>query len=110
MELLKKYWREILIFALLIFCLISVRSCKNKQDGLQLKTLSFDSAYTMALEHRLKNGQLAYQVQTLEATVHELRGQGVLSALEAKNLHDQIGNLDRLVTFYKGSLTMDDTF
>lgn len=107
---LKKFWREILILVLFAVCFISMRSCRTAKNNLVLKNQSYDSAYSVAIEHVLKNGQLAYQVQTLEATVHDLKGQDILSTIEQKNLHDQVGNLSRLVTFYKGSLTMDDTF
>lgn len=96
--------------ALFVTCFISMRSCRTAKNNLGLKTQSYDSAYNLAVEHILKNGQLAYQVQTLEATVHDLKRQDILSTLEQKGLHDQIGNLNRLVTFYKGGLTMDDTF
>lgn len=110
MDILKKYWREAAILILFIVCMLSVRSCRNQQEKVKIAKAMRDSTFFKSDSVRLKNGELAYRVNTLEVTNHQLKGEGVLTYLQIKKLTDQIGNLNRLITFYQGSLTMDDTF
>lgn len=110
MTLLKKYWSSILIVLLTIALFISIRSCKQQQSMVQLERNGKDSAFHYATKVELENGEQAFRIKTIEATVHELRGSDVLSELEKGRLKDQVGNLSRAVVFYKGNVEVSRDF
>jgi hypothetical protein len=110
LTLLKKYYREIAIGLLILLLMASVRTCKNKSEEVQLTKNKYDSTYNKAVEYKLDNGQKAFRINTLEASTGELKAENILSATEIKNLRDQVGNLNHLVTLYKGTMNSVSTF
>jgi len=109
-SVLKKFWREILILFLFATCFTAMRSCKKQQSLAQLNAHGADSAYHYATDVTLKNGEHVFRIKTLEATVQQLKGSDIISELDKIKLKEQIGNLNRMVSYYSGKLTMDRTF
>lgn len=106
MRILLKYWRELLILILIIILVISFRSCSNKKSDIDLLKKANDSTYHVAIAHKLKNGQLAFQVKTYEATVSQLRNDASLFGFDKKALQNQVGSLGNLVAYWKGRATL----
>lgn len=107
--LLLKYWQYVLILILAVALVLSVRSCKNQKELVTLEKNSHDSTFHQAEQVKLKTGEQAFRIQTLEATVHELQGQDIVSEVDKIRLREQIGNLNHLVAFWKGSVRATDT-
>lgn len=107
MNLLKQYWREVAIAILIIICILSVRACKNQKELTTVANSKSDSTYHEAVAVKLKNGQLTFRVNTLEATTEQLKRENIL---ENKKLKDQIGSLSNLVTFYQGKMNAHADF
>lgn len=110
MIILKRYWREITIVILFFVCWFSIRSCRTQKELVKIEQSKSDSSYHAAIGVQLENGQLAYRVKTLEVTSQELKGQDVLSYLKIKDLTDQVGNLNRVVTYYQGKVSANQVF
>ena len=108
MTFLKKYWQYILIAILLIVCFTAIRSCKNQQSLVALEKHGSDSAYHYATKIKINDSVSTFRVKTLEATVHELRGEAVLSELEKNRLKQHVGSLNRIVAYWKGSMRATD--
>lgn len=106
---LLKYLPYLVIVVLGIALFTSVRSCQNQKELVQLEKDSHDSTFHEALAVKLKNGQQAFRIKTLEATVSQLKSDGLLTAYEKKQLSDQVGNLNNLVAYWRGSARAMDT-
>ena len=103
-SILKNFWREILILLLFVICFISIRSCKTQQSLAQLNAHGADSAYHYATDVTLKNGEHVFRIKTLEATVHDLRGGAVLSAMEISKLKEDKIEIANLSAIYRGQV------
>lgn len=108
--MLKKYWREAAILILFVVCFISMRSCRNQRELASIGKNKTDSAFLKADSVRLKNGELAFRVSTLEVTNKQLKESGILDYLNQKKLQGQIGDMSRLVTIYRGQVESNGTF
>jgi len=107
---IKKYWREVAILILFVVCFISIRSCRTQKELTNLKAQQYDSAYHFAKVYKMENGDLVYQVLTTEATIHQLKGESILDLLEKNHLKEQIGDISRLVTIYRGQVESAGNF
>lgn len=108
LPILKKCWREALIFILVIIVMISVRTCHQKAlEATQNKTIA-DSAYVDVQTYKLKDGTNVAQIQTLEATNKDVELAFASMSIDKKVLEEKIGNLNKLVTYYEGKISMDE--
>jgi hypothetical protein len=103
------YWREIIIFALLVFCLTTVRECSNERADKELAIASRDSSYLMANHYINKYGESVNEVKTLEATVDQLQDENLGHIIDKDKLKDENINLKHLVFRYKGKASKKDT-
>lgn len=110
MILLQKYWQYAMIGILLVICIFSIKSCKNQKELVRIEKSKSDSSFHQAEAVILKNGELTFRVNTLEVTNKQLKGENIIGYVAQKKLEEQVGNLNRVVAYYKGSLTMDETF
>lgn len=108
-KVITKYWREVLILALLIACAMSVRTCKQNSDTVGILSAKADSSYLKATYYRGKNGELIGQVNTHELTIKNLKELGDQLGFDNAALRDQVGKLNRLVAHWQGKAGMRDT-
>jgi hypothetical protein len=106
---IKKFWREISILVLFIVCFASIRSCRTANGLVELQRHGLDSAYHYATNVTLKNGTHVFRIKTLEATVHQLRGENVLSALEISKLKSDKIEMGDLSAYYRGLVEAQGT-
>ena len=102
MEIVKKYWREMVfvICLLVIFFLIRHGQTLSQQNSLLLHRA--DSSYLVAKYYRNRDGELVGQVNVLELTVKDLKKLGESVGSDNYKLKKQVGNLNNLVGFWKG--------
>lgn len=102
MNILKSFWKEILIVILFLVCFSSVRQCSvNKSDG-ELLVNARDSAFNVAHYYKNKNGELVGQVKTQELTISQYKKYAAQLGFDNKELKKQVGKESRLVAHWKG--------
>lgn len=114
---LQKYWQYLLIAILGIALLFSVKSCKNQVGLTTLEKHGKDRAYHYATQIRLSDSTKAYRIRTLELTSNQLKGENLTLYTDKKKSDEQVrvlkievGNLNRIVALYSGTITMDQSF
>jgi hypothetical protein len=110
LQILLKYWKNVAIILLAIFCVLSVRTCSvNKQDKEALET-SVGILEAQVKEYKGKNGELVSQVQTHELTIAQLKDYGSKLGFENSSLKKQVGKLNNLVGYWRVQASVRDTF
>src|SRR6478736_921339 len=94
---LLKYWKELVIFVLVVIVAISANTCSNKNKEIERKdsditllTNSRDSAYNKAVYYQGKNGQLIGQIKTQKVTINQLEKYSDQLGIDKKALKQQI--------------------
>lgn len=108
LTILKKYWREILIAVLVLAVALSVKTCNVKAEEAAINRNLADSAFSEVRVYKLKDGTNVAQIKTLEVTSKSLLAETINLMVDKKKLEEQIGNTNRLVTYYQGKIQMDE--
>lgn len=89
--------------------LFSIKSCSDKkEEGERLKSnllIAKDSVHHL----RGKNGELINRVGSMQLTVSDLKTQNQQLGLDKDILKKQVGNLNNLLSFYKGKINSKGT-
>lgn len=105
-----KYWRELLIIALLIvFVLLLNRFNAAKSDN-KLLTAALDKSYTTVQYYKNKNGDLVGQVKMRDLTIDQLKNYADELLLDRDRIKKQVGRLENLVGYWKAEVSVADTF
>lgn len=115
--IIKKYWREMVMAIMAIIISISVKTCESKKSDSELLKNSLDKSYLVANYYKNKSGELVGQVKAQEVTIGQLERYASELGIDKKKMKDQIGDLNNLVTYWKGKasssgstiVTMKDT-
>ena len=104
-----KVWYWVIVIVALLMMVASMYSCtqstqREKKLLNNIKT-SQDSVRLMVDQ----NHDLVGQVQSISVTVDELKQQGDVLGVDNKRLKQQVGNLNNLVSYYKGKIKSQDT-
>lgn len=106
MSFLKKHWETIIIGLMAIGILLSVKTCQKNADTIRTLENKTDSAYTSVRYYKDKNERLQAQVNAQEVTIENFKGYW---AEDSKRIKKQIGNLNRLIAFWKGKAGVVDS-
>lgn len=99
-------WKTILFILMAVALFFSVRTCQQRGDTIQTLEHKSDSAFTAIREYKDKNDRLISQVNTQETTLKNFKNYW---ALDSKRLKAQIGNLNKLVGYWKGKAVLTDS-
>lgn len=105
---LQKFYREVAIGILILLLIGSVKSCKRNAEDLKVANQLYHNADSVGITYQLKNGMDAQQIHTQQLTIHQIRGENISLFMDKQALTEQVGNLNRLVAHYQGSISMDN--
>ena len=106
MKIIINYWKEIVIVILIACLATSMRTCDKRNQTISfLETAYKDTIY----QERTKKGELISKVETLQATVEDVKKYADQLGVDNKSLKQRIGSLNNLVAFYKGKIEVRDT-
>jgi hypothetical protein len=106
MIFLKKHWQIILIVLMAVIIYFLFQGRARDKDTIQTLVHQSDSAFNQIRYYKDKNDRLRAQVNTHEVTLRNFKD---FWAADSKRLKGQIGNLNKLVGFWKGKAGMVDT-
>lgn len=106
MEMLKKFYRELIILVLLVVVALAVSTCNHNQRNARVAYNSIDSAFNYAKRVELKNGELIHRVNTLEIEKGDLNKTVGLLGFDKQHLESKVGKLNRIVAHWEGRLTV----
>jgi hypothetical protein len=104
--MIKKHWQIILIVLMAIVIYFLFQGRARDKDTIQTLVHQSDSAFNQVRYYKDKNDRLQAQVNTHEVTLRNFKDYW---ALDSKRLKSQIGNLNKLVGFWKGKAGIVDT-
>lgn len=104
-----KYWREIFIIILLVVVGLSFKTCNKRGGDIDVLQNANSKLFNEATYYKKKNGELVGQVYTQEVTINQLKKYGETLGFDVKELKKQTGNLNRLVSHWKGKAGIRDT-
>lgn len=106
----RKNWKDVALIGLVIFCISSVHSCYQRGVDNDRLLSSVDSLKVQVREYKDRNGKLVSQAKTHLLTIGELREYSDQLGIEVNGLKKQVGNLNRLVSYWKIQASARDTF
>lgn len=109
LSLLLKYWRELLIAILVCVCGFAFNKCQSNASDKDVLSHKYDSTYLVATYYKNKHGEVIGQVKNHELTIRQLKDFGEQLGFDNKQLRDQVGNLNRLVGYWKGQASVRDS-
>lgn len=107
--MLSVYWKNILIIALVCVCSFSINTCHTNMLHKNILSHKYDSTYLVATYYKNKHGEAIGQVNNHELTIRQLRKFGDQLGFDNKQLREQVGNLNRLVGYWRGQASMRDS-
>ena len=105
--MIKKHWQIILIVLMAIIIYFLFQGRARDKDTIQTLVHQSDSAFNQVRYYKDKNDRLQAQVNTHEVTLRNFKDYW---ALDSKRLKSQIGNLNKLVGFWKGKAATSGDF
>lgn len=102
MEIVKKYWRELLIALCIVAIFFLFRGYQSEKEQKSFLIHQKDSSFLVARYYQNKNREMIGQVNTQELTIADLKKLGEAAGTDNFKLKKQVGNLNNLVGFWKG--------
>lgn len=104
-----KVWYWVILITALVMMVASMYSCSQsvQRESRLLNNVKVSQDSVKLLVDQ--NHDLVGQVQSISVTVDELKQQGDVLGVDNNRLKQQVGNLNNLVSYYKGKIKSQDT-